>query len=125
MATIWAPLRAGSDVLFLGGLINYVLDRGKDFREYVVHYTNASAILPDDVQDSEELDGLFSGWDPATAKYDPDSWFFQRASAADTSRRPMPRRTGATRRTAANPPLTWPATIAIRRSSIPAVCSRS
>ena len=63
MATIWAPLRAGSDILFLGGLINYVLDRGKEFREYVVHYTNASAILPDDVQDSEGLGGLFSGWD--------------------------------------------------------------
>ena len=44
-----------------------------------MHYTNASAILPDDVQDSEELDGLFSGWDPTSARYDPDSWFFQRA----------------------------------------------
>ena len=84
MATIWAPLRAGSDILFLGGLINYVLDRGKEFREYVVHYTNASAILPDDVQDSEGLGGLFSGWDPKNAKYDPSTWFFQRRPAADS-----------------------------------------
>src|SRR4030095_11172586 len=73
MATIWAPLRAGSDILFLGGLIKHVLGRGKEFREYVVHYTNASAILPEDVQDSEELGGLFSGWDPKSAKYDPST----------------------------------------------------
>src|SRR5439155_8501011 len=59
MADIWAPLRAGSDVLFLGGLVNYVLQNGKDFREYVVNYTNASVIVADDFQDTEDLDGLF------------------------------------------------------------------
>jgi formate dehydrogenase major subunit len=85
MATMWAPIRAGSDLLFLGGLINYVLDRGKEFREYVVHYTNASAILPDHVQDSEELGGLFSGWDPKSAKYDTDAWLFQRTPSAGTT----------------------------------------
>ena len=42
MANIWAPLRAGSDILFLGGLIHYILENEKDFREYVIHYTNAS-----------------------------------------------------------------------------------
>ena len=83
MATIWAPLRAGSDLLFLGGLINYVLDRGKEFREYVVPYTNASAILPDDVQDSEDLGGLFSGWDAKSATYDPGTWFFHGTPGAD------------------------------------------
>ena len=83
MATMWAPLRAGSDVLFLGGLINYVLDRGKVFREYVVPYTNASVILPDGVQDSEELDGLFSGWDPASGSYDPGAWSLARSPGAD------------------------------------------
>jgi formate dehydrogenase major subunit len=83
MATMWAPLRAGSDVLFLGGLINYALDRGKVFREYVVPYTNASAILPDGVQDSEDLDGLFSGWDPASRSYDPGAWSLARSPGAD------------------------------------------
>src|SRR5437763_68272 len=70
MATSWAPLRAGSDVLFLGGLIHHVLDRGKEFRDYVVAYTNASVILPDGIEDSEDLDGLFSGWNPDTRTYD-------------------------------------------------------
>jgi formate dehydrogenase major subunit len=83
MATMWAPLRAGSDVLFLGGLINYVLERGMEFRDYVVPYTNASAILPEDVKDAEELGGLFSGWDPKTGKYDPGAWLFQRPAGAD------------------------------------------
>src|SRR5437868_14536933 len=41
MADIWVPLRAGSDIIFLGGMINYVLANNKEFREYVVNYTNA------------------------------------------------------------------------------------
>src|SRR5215471_5713550 len=76
MANIWAPLRAGSDVLFLGGLVNYVLQNGKDFREYVVNYTNASAIVGEGFQDTEDLDGLFSGWDPERRTYDPQTWAY-------------------------------------------------
>jgi len=44
MADIWAPLRAGTDVLFLGALINYVLTNDRIFRDYVVAYTNAPTI---------------------------------------------------------------------------------
>ena len=76
MADIWSPLRAGSDVLFLGGLVNYVLQNGKDFREYVVSYTNASAIVGEDFQDTEDLDGLFSGWDSERRIYDPQTWAY-------------------------------------------------
>jgi formate dehydrogenase major subunit len=83
MATLWAPLRAGSDVLFLGGLINYVLDRGKEFRDYVVPYTNASVIVPDGIQDSEELGGLFSGWDPETRTYDTNAWSLEQSPGVD------------------------------------------
>ena len=65
-------------------------------------YTNASAILPDDVQDSEELDGLFSGWDPATGSTS-RPWLFQRArpDAADAGHAD-----DGHRRTAAQPPPT-------------------
>src|SRR5207237_2494441 len=45
MADVWVPLRAGSDIVFLGALVNYVLVNGREFREYVVSYTNASMIL--------------------------------------------------------------------------------
>jgi formate dehydrogenase major subunit len=77
-ADIWAPLRAGSDILLLGGLVNYVLQNNKDFREYVVNYTNASVIIHNDFRDTEDLDGLFSGWDPEGRKYDPQTWAYAR-----------------------------------------------
>jgi formate dehydrogenase major subunit len=77
MANIWAPLRAGSDILFLGGLIHYVLENEKDFREYVVHYTNASSIVPEDFKDTEDLGGVFSGWDAKNKKYDAGTWFYE------------------------------------------------
>jgi formate dehydrogenase major subunit len=76
MANIWAPLRAGSDILFLGGLIHYVLENEKDFREYVIHYTNASIILPEEFKDTEDLGGVFSGWDAKDRRYDGSSWLY-------------------------------------------------
>src|SRR5437870_13728753 len=79
MADIWLPLRAGTDILFQGALVNYVLENNREFREYVVHYTNASAILRADFRDTEDLDGLFSGWDAAKNKYSPESWRYQGA----------------------------------------------
>jgi formate dehydrogenase major subunit len=79
MADIWVPLRAGSDIIFLGALVNYVLANNKDFREYVVNYTNASTLLRDDFKDTEDLDGIFSGWDAENKKYDPESWSYRGA----------------------------------------------
>ncbi len=76
MADVWAPLRAGSDILFLGGLIHYVLENQKDFREYVIHYTNASIILPEDFKDTEDLGGVFSGWDAKNRSYDSSAWLY-------------------------------------------------
>jgi formate dehydrogenase major subunit len=76
MADIWAPLRAGSDILFLGGLIHYVLENEKDFREYVIPYTNASIILPEEFKDTEDLAGVFSGWDANNRRYDASTWLY-------------------------------------------------
>lgn len=71
------PIRAGSDIVLLGALINYVLTNGLEFREYVLAYTNAATIVSEDFRDTEDLDGLFSGWDPETATYDPRSWAYE------------------------------------------------
>ena len=60
MSDYWLPLRAGSDLVFLGALIRYVLEEERYFREYVVHYTNASVILREDFKDTEDLGGVFS-----------------------------------------------------------------
>ncbi|GAB2678937.1 formate dehydrogenase [Thalassiella azotivora] len=73
-ADTFVPLRVGSDIVFLGAIINHVLSNELDFREYVLAYTNASTILSDGFQDTEDLDGLFSGFDPADRTYDPTSW---------------------------------------------------
>jgi formate dehydrogenase major subunit len=82
------PLRAGSDIIFLGGLVNYVLTNNKDFREYVVRYTNAATILRDDFKDTEDLGGLFSGWDAKHKKYDPETWFYRSAQRKQTATTP-------------------------------------
>ncbi len=74
LADVFVPIRAGSDIAFLGALVNHILENGREFRDYVVAYTNASAILSEDFRDTEDLDGLFSGWDPDTRSYDTTSW---------------------------------------------------
>jgi formate dehydrogenase major subunit len=76
MADMWAPLRCGSDIAFLGGLIRYTLENERYFREYVVHYTNAPTILREDFKDTEELDGLFSGWGVEEKDYNPETWLY-------------------------------------------------
>jgi formate dehydrogenase major subunit len=77
MATKWLGIRAGSDIAFLGGVINYILQNELHFEEYVKHYTNAPVIIEKSFVDAEDLDGLFSGWDPKEAKYDPSSWSYE------------------------------------------------
>src|SRR5690349_8658174 len=77
IADLHVPLRAGSDIAFLGGLIKHVLDNEKYFKEYVVAYTNAAAILREDFQDTEDLDGLFSGYDPEKKHYDESTWEYE------------------------------------------------
>ncbi len=88
MADIWVPLRAGSDIIFLGAMVNYVLTNNKEFREYVVRYTNAPSMLRHDFKDTEDLDGFFSGWDEKGKKYDPESWLYKGAPQKDTSEFP-------------------------------------
>ncbi len=82
VADIHVPIRAGTDVMFLGALVNHVLTHELDFRDYVVNYTNAASIVGEDFKDTEELDGLFSGFDPDSGAYDPASWQYEGASEA-------------------------------------------
>ncbi len=74
-ADFYAPLRSGTDIAFLGGMIKYILDNDKYFKEYVAEYTNASFLVSDSYSFN---DGLFSGYDPATHKYDKSKWAFQK-----------------------------------------------
>jgi formate dehydrogenase major subunit len=74
LADLHVPIRAGSDIAFLGGIVNYILEHDLYFEEYVKHYTNAPVIISERFADTEDLDGLFSGWDPEQGKYDTTTW---------------------------------------------------
>ena len=102
MADIYAPLRAGSDIVFLGALINYVLQahaplfqknedrlsqRERFFRDYIVRYTNAATLITDEFRDTDddELAGLFSGFDRDGRKYDVSTWRYETEASENTS----------------------------------------
>ena len=95
VADLHVPIRAGSDIAFLGGLINHVINSDRwntdpFFKEYVVNYTNAATIVSDDFKDTEEKDGVFSGlmqfkespaWPYAgfVGNYDNTTWQYKRS----------------------------------------------
>jgi formate dehydrogenase major subunit len=77
MANKHVGIRAGTDIAFLGGVANYILQNELHFKEYVEHYTNAPVIIDERFADTEELDGLFSGWDPEQGEYDVKTWMYE------------------------------------------------
>ena len=87
------PIRAGTDIVFLGALINLILSdprwlNNEFFKEYAGNYTNLNTIVSADFKDTEELDGLFSGFNPGSAPnsaaYATASWQYQRGPSAIT-----------------------------------------
>jgi len=71
---IYAQLRPGTDIAFIGGLINYLLQKDLVHKDYVVNYTNAAFLVSDDYAFD---DGLFSGYDAENFRYDKKSWAYQ------------------------------------------------
>jgi formate dehydrogenase major subunit len=103
MADIYAPIRAGSDIAFLGGLVTHVLnDRRWNsdpfFRTFLLHYTNAATLVVDDYRDAEDHDGVFSGlmeytggspawpYNGFAGQYDPKSWQYKRPGGGAAGR---------------------------------------
>ena len=77
MATKHVGIRAGSDIAFLGGIVNYIFEHERWFDEYVKAYTNAPVIVDESYSDTEDNDGLFSGWDPEQGRYDVTTWQYE------------------------------------------------
>ncbi len=78
-ADIYCQLRSGTDIAFIDGMINYVINDieanpGNYNMTYITEYTNAPHIINPGFQGPADLDGLFSGYDPATRKYDKSTW---------------------------------------------------
>ncbi|HZR30411.1 MAG TPA: molybdopterin-dependent oxidoreductase, partial [Terriglobales bacterium] len=80
-ADMFVQIRAGSDIAFLGGVINYALSNGRINREYVANFTNAPFVVKEDFKLPEE-DGVFSGFDAATQVYDKSTWNYQGTGGA-------------------------------------------
>ena len=69
------PLRSGTDIAFLGGMVNYILETDSYQKDYVLNYTNASFVVG---KGYAFEDGLFSGYDAAARKYDQSKWAFEK-----------------------------------------------
>ncbi len=79
LANLSIATRAGGNIVFLGALIHYILENKTYFHDYVVSYTNAAMLVREDFRDTEDLDGLFSGYDPENESYtDQSSWDYER-----------------------------------------------
>jgi formate dehydrogenase major subunit len=75
VADYYVPTRTGADIVFLGGIINYLLTNDKIQHEYVRNYTDMPFIVREDFAFN---DGLYSGWDEAAGKYtDKSSWNYE------------------------------------------------
>ncbi len=81
LANLYVATRAGSDIVFLGAIIRHLLETRSYFHDYVVNYTNAATLIREDFRDTEDLDGLFSGFDPASETYaEKTSWDYERGA---------------------------------------------
>ncbi len=86
MCDIHTPIRAGTDILFLGAIINYVInsDRWNQdpfFKEYVLNFTNAATLVTTDYKDAEDNNGVFSGLAADGTSYGTTTWSYQRGPA--------------------------------------------
>ena len=105
-ADIYAPIRAGSDIAFLGGIINFILsdqrwNSDRFFQQYLVNYTNAASIINEGFRDTEDFDGIFSGfmqysdhedkwpYNGSNSRYDNTTWQYARQSKDLKSKLPL------------------------------------
>ncbi len=107
MANIYAPVRAGSDIVFLGALIKYAAeklatmlagiegrdrstwsDRERFFHDYLTRYTNAPTLVNDQYKDAEDLGGLFCGFNADKRSYDQKAWRYVTESAEPGKEKP-------------------------------------
>jgi formate dehydrogenase major subunit len=74
VADYYAPIRVGTDIAFLGGVVNYMLANNKIHMDYVKAYTNAPFLIREDFSFD---DGLFSGYNEERRSYDRTTWAYQ------------------------------------------------
>jgi len=83
MCDQYVPIRSGTDIAFLGGLVNYILTNKKYFNDYMLAFTNAATLINTGFKDTEENDGFFSGYNAQTRAYDHATWQYQTTKAPE------------------------------------------
>src|SRR5262249_4949372 len=74
-ADLFLQIRAGTDIAFLGGLVNYAIENNRIAKDYLINYTNAAFIVKEGFKLPE--DGLYSGFDEATKTHDKSTWNYE------------------------------------------------
>ncbi len=74
-ADLFLQIRAGADIAFLGGLVNYAIQNDRIAKEYLVNYTNAAFLVKEGFKLPE--DGLYSGFDAAAQTYEKSTWNYE------------------------------------------------
>ena len=87
MADLHVPIRSGTDVAFLGGIVNYIFEHDAWFEEYVRHYTNGPVVIKSEFVDTDEASGFFSGWNPEHSAYAINTWGYNKTSGEATAGR--------------------------------------
>ena len=85
MADRYVPIRPGTDIAFLGGIVNYIFEHDAWFKEYVQHYTNGPVVINPELQDTEDASGYFSGWNPDHSAYGINTWSYDKAGGEATA----------------------------------------
>ena len=82
MADLHVPIRAGTDIAFLGGIVNYIFEHDAWFEEYVRAFTNGPVIIKPEFEDTDDgVEGFFSGWNPEHTAYAIDTWGYAGTTA--------------------------------------------
>jgi formate dehydrogenase-N alpha subunit len=84
-ADIYAPIRSGSDIAFVDGLMNYIIQNNLYNKDYLVDHTNASFLVDEGFGFD---DGLFTGYDQAKRMYQKDTWKYQLDEGGNPKRDP-------------------------------------
>ena len=87
MADRHVPIRPGTDVAFLGGIVNYIFEHDAWFEEYVRHYTNGPVVIKPEFVDTDDTSGFFSGWNPDHSAYQLKTWGYNKTTGAATAGR--------------------------------------
>jgi formate dehydrogenase major subunit len=85
VADMFCQIRAGTDIAFLGGMINYAIANNRIAKDYIIHYTNAAFVVKSDFKLPADTDGVFSGFDATKLSYDKTTWNYDAAGGAAKS----------------------------------------